>query len=427
MVIDCQLSGASGDMILSALLGAGANESKVKAAIESVKDYVAWCKQIMINVKDVMKGDFRAKKVDIQFEENNSGQGRGRSASEIKTSLSNVVNELELSAQARGFASRAIDTMVEAEAKVHGEPNESEVELNELGTTDTIADIVGVTAALDDLHVFDEVAVYSTPVAVGGGLFKFSHGIVQSPGPVALEILRKFSFPIIGGPVEGELITPTGASLLVNMVHVANVFYPDMKPYATGYGAGSKDIGKVANILRIVIGNSVDYNLLTDRVYVLETNLDDVNGEIIGYTVERLMNENVRDVSVVPIMMKKNRPGQMLKAIVDEKDIKRISRIIIDETGSLGVRAYPVQRYVVSREIKPIEISVKDVSYTVRVKIVRGKSGEATNLKPEFEDASKVSHLTGRPLREIEELIREAATKKLKEEEEVEGKQENEE
>jgi hypothetical protein len=413
-------------MILGALLGAGANESKVKAAIESIKDHVAWCKQITINVRDAMKGDFRARRVDIQFDESNLRQGGGRSASEIRASLGNVINGLKLSVQACGFASRAIDTMIEAEANVHGEPNENNVELNELGTTDTIADIVGVTAALDDLSIFDDFAVYSTPVAVGGGLFKFSHGIVQAPGPVALEIFRKFSFPIIGGPVEGELITPTGASLLVNMVHVANVFYPGIKPYATGYGAGSKDIGKVANILRIVLGDPVDYDLLTDKVYVLETNLDDVNGEIIGYTVERLMNENVRDVSVVPIMMKKNRPGQMLKAIVDEKDIKRISRIIIDETGSLGVRAYPVQRYVVSREIKPIEIFVKDVSYAVRVKIARDRSGEATNLKPEFEDASRVSHLTGRPLREIEELIREAATKRLKEEEETEEKQENE-
>lgn len=221
---------------------------------------------------------------------------------------------------------------------------------------------------------------------------------------------------MIGGPVEGELITPTGASLLVNLVHVAKLFYPDIRPYAIGYGAGTKDFGRVPNILRIVIGNAVDYNLLTDRVYVLETNLDDVDGEIIGYTIERLMNENVRDVCIVPVMMKKNRPGQILKVIVDEKDIRRISKMIIDETGSLGVRSYPVQRHLVSREIMPIELLMDDTPRTVRVKIARNKNGEIINIKPEYEDARNISQVANKPLREIQELIREAAAKKLKKE-----------
>jgi hypothetical protein len=416
MVIDCQLSGASGDMILGALLGAGASESKVKTAIESVKNHVTWCKQIGVSVRDVIKGDFKAKKVDIQIEEGNPKQGEGRPASEIKTVLSNVINELKLSDQANGFASRVMGTLLDAEVQVHGEVNQNDVELKELGSTDTVADIIGVTVALDDLKILTDAEVYSTPVAVGGGLFKFSHGVVQSPGPVALEILRKFSFPMIGGPVEGELITPTGASLLVNLVHVANVFYPDMRPYAIGYGAGTKDFGGVPNILRIVIGNAVDYNLLTDRVYVLETNLDDVDGEIIGYTIERLMNENVRDVCIVPVMMKKNRPGQILKVIVDEKDIRRISKMIIDETASLGVRSYPVQRYLVSREIMPMEILIDNTPRTVRVKIARNRNGEIINIKPEYEDARSISQVANKPLRVIQELIREAAARKLKKE-----------
>jgi hypothetical protein len=413
-------------MILGALLGAGASESKVKIAIESIKNHVAWCKHISANVIDVMKGDFKAKRVDVQIDESNPEEGRGRPASQVKDSITNVTSGLKLSDQANGFALRVINTLTEAEAKVHGKANESDVELEELGSADTIADIVGVAVALDDIDVFNNVAVYSTPVAVGGGLLKFSHGIVQSPGPVALEILRKFSFPIIGGPIEGELITPTGASLLVNMVHVANVFYPDMKPYATGYGAGAKDFGRVANILRIVLGYPVNYGLLTDRVYVLETNLDDVDGEVIGYTVDRLMSENVRDVCVVPVMMKKNRPGQILKVIVDEKDIRRISKMIIDETGSLGVRSYPVERYLVSREIIPLEIPIEDISYTIKVKIARSENGEIISIKPEYEDAKEVSRVSGKPLREIQGLIKEVATKKVKEEGSREGRSKDE-
>lgn len=426
MVIDCQLSGASGDMILGALLGAGANESKVIDAIQSVRNHVEWCKQISVSVRDVKKGEFKAKKVDIQIDETNPKQGRGKSASQVKAAVGIIISELKLSAHAKEFASRVTDTMIEAEARVHGEANGKGVKLNELGSTDTVADIVGVTAALDDLNVLSDAAVYSTPVAVGGGLFKFSHGVVQSPSPVTLEILRKFSFPMIGGPVEAELITPTGASLLVNMVHVASVFYPDMKPSAVGYGAGTKDFGNVPNILRIVLGSAVNHGLLTDRVYVLETNLDDVDGEVVGYVMEQLMNENIRDACVIPVMMKKNRPGQILKVIVDEKDIERISRMVIDETGSLGVRCYPVKRYIVSRKIISVAVTIEGASRTVRVKIAESENGDLINIKPEYEDVRTISIETGKTFREVQELVNKAARKELSEggqKEEVENEE----
>lgn len=427
MVIDCQLSGASGDMILGALLGAGANESKVIDAIQSVRNHVEWCKQISVNVRDVKKGEFKAKKVDIQIDESGPKQGGGRPASQVKTAVSSVANELKLSVHAKGFASRTVDTLIEAEARVHGETNEKDVRLNELGSTDTVADIVGVATALDDLNVLTGAAVYSTPVAVGGGLLKFSHGVVQSPGPVTLEILRKFSFPMIGGPVEAELTTPTGASLLVNMVHVASVYYPDMKPAAIGYGAGTKDFGNVPNILRIVLGSAVDHGLLTDRVYVLETNLDDVDGEVIGYVMGQLMNENVRDVCVIPVTMKKNRPGQILQVIVDEKDIERISRMVIDETGSLGIRCYPAKRYVASRKIMPVGVTIEGASRTVRVKIAESKNGDLINIKPEYEDVKNISIETGKPFREVQELIKKAARNELPEGGQREREVENEE
>jgi uncharacterized protein (TIGR00299 family) protein len=427
MVMDCQLSGVSGDMILGALLGAGANESKVIDAVQSVKNHVEWCKQISVSIRDVMKGEFKAKKVDIQVDESNPRQGGGRLSFQVKEAIRSIIDELKLSSRANEFASRVIDTMIEAEAKVHGEAGGKGVRLNELGSTDTVADIVGVTTALDDLNVLSDAAVYSTPVAVGGGLFKFSHGVVQSPGPVALEILRKFSFPMIGGPVEAELITPTGASLLVNTVHVASVFYPDMKPSAIGYGAGTKDTGDVPNILRIVLGSPLNHGLLTDRVYVLETNLDDVDGEVIGFVMEKLMNENARDVCVIPVTMKKNRPGQILKVIIDEKDIERISRMIIDETGSLGIRCYPVKRYIVSRKIVSVGVRIGGITRTVRVKIAESKDGDMINIKPEYEDIKNISIETGKVFREVHELVKKAAREKLSEEGQIERDVENEE
>lgn len=413
MVIDCQLSGISGDMILGALLGVGASEQKVVSAIESIKNHVKWCKGIKVRVSDTMRGEIKAKQVNIDIEEDSIKEVMGRTTSQLRSAVSETVSDSKLSEQARKFALGAIDTLLEAEHKVHGKSGSNDVELGELGSTDTVADIVGVATALDDVGIFGDTSVYSTPVAVGGGLFKFSHGVFQSPGPVTLEIFRQFSFPMIGGPVEAELATPTGASLLMNMVNWAGKFYPDMKPTAVGYGAGKVDLGEVPNLLRIVLGNPTDYGLLTNRVYVLETNLDDVSGESIGFLMDRLLDEGVRDVSVIPVMMKKSRPGQILKVIVDESDVQRISRIVIDETGSLGVRRYPVERYTVSREVVPIEVPINNSIRTVRIKIAKTRSGEIINLKPEYEDIRNISRETNKPFREIEEIVRSEAKERL--------------
>jgi len=416
MVIDCQLSGVSGDMLMGALLGVGANEQNVVSAIESVKKHVEWCKGIKVTVSDAMRREIRVKDIHIEIEEDPLEGEDGRPASKLRSAISKTMSDSRLSEQAKKFALAVMDTLLEAERKVHGKTGSSDVELSELGSTDTVADIVGVAAALDDLHIFADTAVYSTPVAIGGGLFKFSHGILQSPGPVALEVLRKFSFPMVGGPVEAELATPTGVSLLVNMANRAGKFCPDMKPTAVGYGAGKVDLGEVANMLRIVLGNPTDYGLLTDAVYVLETNLDDVSGETIGFVMDRLLDEGVRDVSAIPVMMKKNRPGQILKVIVDESDVERISRIIIDETGSLGVRHYPVERYTVLREVVPIEVPINNLIRTVRIKIAKTKSGEIINLKPEYEDIRNISLETKIPFREVEEIVRSEAKERLEEE-----------
>jgi uncharacterized protein (TIGR00299 family) protein len=218
---------------------------------------------------------------------------------------------------------------------------------------------------------------------------------------------------MVGGPVEAELATPTGVSLLMNMVNWAGKFYPAMKPAAVGYGAGKADFSEAPNMLRIILGNPVDHGLSTDRVYVLETNLDDVDGETVGFLIDRLLDEGVRDVSVIPIMTKKNRPGQILKIIVDESEAERISRIVIDETGSLGVRRYPVERFIVSREVVPIEVSIANKTKKARIKVAKTKGGEIINLKPEYEDVRSISLETEKPFRYVEEIIRNAAKEEI--------------
>ncbi|MGQ9690997.1 MAG: nickel pincer cofactor biosynthesis protein LarC [Thermoproteota archaeon] len=405
-VIDCQMAGVSGDMIVGALLDLGADAVKVVEAMKAIEGYMKGCKNLEVTVKDVTRKGFHAKKVDVKAEEVPEITG-----AELVEATVNCVENLKLSVEAKRFISDSINTLVNAEAKVHGR-SINEVHLHEAGSVDTPAEIVGAAIALEDLNLFD-TKVCSTPVAVGGGLFRFSHGTVSSPAPATIEILRSKGFPVIGGPIESELATPTGASLLVNLAQEANRFYPLMKPTAIGYGAGTKDFVEMPNVLRFTLGEFLDYQLLRDEISVLETNLDDVAGEIVGHTVDRLLQEGARDVSVIPMFTKKNRPGQILKIIADKTNAERLSRVLIEETGTLGVRVYPCQRHILSRESIVMDIQVDDVKEFVNVKVAKDGKGEIVQIKPEYDDVERIAQKTDKPLREIMELVKRKAREVL--------------
>jgi uncharacterized protein (TIGR00299 family) protein len=399
LVIDCQVAGVSGDMIVGALLDLGVDVAKVVKAMESVKDFIEGCEDIEVTVRDVTRKEFHAKKVDVKAKETNEMSGL-----ELIKATARCLEYLELSKGAKQFTLNSINTLVETEARIHGKPIH-EIHLHEAGSVDTPADIIGTAVAADDLGIFN-MKVYSTPVAVGGGLFKFSHGAVSSPAPATIEILRSRDFPMIGGPIEFELATPTGVSLLVNIAHEVVRFYPLMKPTAIGYGAGKKDFAEMPNVLRITLGESIDHRLLRDEISVLETNLDDVAGEIIGHTIDKLLQEGARDVCVIPMFTKKNRPGQILKLIADKDAVERLSRVLIEETGTLGVRVYPCERRILDRESIPVDILVDDVKELVNVKVAKDGKGEIVHIKPEYDDVKRVSDKTSKPLREITELVK---------------------
>jgi len=405
-IIDCQVSGVSGDMFLGALLDLGADATKVLNAVKSVESYFKGCGNLDVKIRTVKRRGFRARKVDLTAERAPEMNGL-----ELIELVDQCVKSTKLSERAKQFASSSIRTLVNAEAGIHGDKLD-EVYLHEAGQVDTPAEIIGSAAALEDLDFFN-MKVYSTPVAVGGGLFKFSHGTASSPAPATVEILRSRRFPMIGGPIESELATPTGVSILVNLVDEVTRFYPSMKPTAIGYGAGAKDFAEMPNILRVTLGQRLDYDLLGDEVWVLETNIDDATGEIIGHTVDKLLREGAKDVSIIPIFTKKNRPGQILRVIVDRGDVERLSRILIEETGSLGVRRYNCERRILARESVPVEVVIGDVKRTVEVKVARDSKGEIVQIKPEYDDAERVSDETKKPLREILELIGDRARKIL--------------
>jgi uncharacterized protein (DUF111 family) len=187
-----------------------------------------------------------------------------------------------------------------------------------------------------------------------------------------------------------------------------------MKPRALGYGAGSKDFEDIPNVLRAALGEPLSYGLLSDEIYVLETNLDDATGEVIGYALDKLLQEGARDVSVIPMSTKKNRPGQILKIIADKEDVERLSLVLMEETGTLGVRVYPCMRYILARKTVPIEVEVEGVNEPVNVKVSMNSEGKIIQIKPEYEDVKHLADRTGESLRGIMDRVIEKAKQTLR-------------
>ncbi|HLN89561.1 MAG TPA: nickel pincer cofactor biosynthesis protein LarC, partial [Candidatus Binatia bacterium] len=331
---------------------------------------------------------------------------------ELVDIVEKAANQLELSPKAKQFVSKAIRTLVGTEADLH-QTSFDNAHLHEVVLVDTAAEILGCAVALDDLGLFD-AKIYATPVAVGGGTFKFSHGIVSSPAPATLAILQSKNFPFQGGPIEAELATPTGVSVLVNLVDEVTRFYPSMVPIKVGYGAGTKEFAEMPAVLRFTMGKQLDSGLVKDEIAVLETNIDDATGEVLGYTLDKLLNEGAKDVSILPMYTKKNRPGQIIKVIADQKDVQHLSQVLIDETGTLGVRVYYCERHIMNRELFTVDLLVTGKRETIRVKVAKNQKGEIIHIKPEYEDLKKLAEKTKKPLREITEIAISNAREALK-------------
>jgi uncharacterized protein (DUF111 family) len=197
--------------------------------------------------------------------------------------------------------------------------------------------------------------------------------------------------------------------LLVNIVDEAAPFYPPIKPMRTGYGSGTKDFESMPNIVRLTLGEPIRSNLIVDEIYVLETNLDDATGEVIGYTIDRALQEGARDISVIPMTTKKNRPGHILKVITDRENVHRLTMLLMEETGTLGVRMYPSKRHILARDVTPMEIKLEGLEETVLVKVSRNREGRVIQVKPEFDDVRSLAEKTGKTLREIMGLVSEQA------------------
>ena len=399
-IIDASPSGVSGDKYLGALLDLGGKTESLGKVARVVAENLPGAGDVNVKVRRVERGDLGAQLVTVESEKK-PGKRKG---TEIIGSARKCVDKLGLSEWGSKFSLSTIGTLLDAESTVHGHST-AEVELQELGSADTLIDVLGVAYLVESLELTG-IKWWCSPVAVGGGTTHFSNRTYPNPPPAVAEILRKNHFAMERGLANAELSTPTGVAITVNLVSKYSESYPSIKPEIIGYGAGAKELDEVANALRLTIGESMEAVHSHDAIVILETNLDDVSGEVIGRAVEKLMASGARDVTVAPVYMKKNRPGHVISVISTKEDSETLADILMAETGTLGVRELPVIRHISPRKTTEIAVKVGGKDHRIRVKLSEDHKGRTIGSKLEYEDVKKISDQTGMSVREIQRIAK---------------------
>lgn len=397
IVIDPQIAGVSGDMLLCSLVDMGANKIKIIDGVKLSEKFLSDSVIKKIDFKKIDKHGINATELILEIDEH----VHERKGIEIKNAIINLTKEIGLSEKAKIFAESCIDTLISSESKIHGLPIDS-VHFHEASSIDTLIDIVGTAIAIDDLGVLDE-EIICMPVAVGGGNVSFSHGVMSNPASAILEILRDSDLSIHGGHVKDELTTPTGASILVNLSKTSAEYYPSMKITSIGYGAGQKNFDGFSNVLKIVKGTQTN-SFHIDSIKILETNVDDVPGEILGNMIEKIMENGAKDVSIYHGITKKGRPTNLITVICNNASMHDIMDILVTETGTLGIRISTSDRFIVPRTSHNAKLILDGKEFVVKYKVSTFKGKD--HFKIEFDDLKLISNKLNKSIKETESLIR---------------------
>lgn len=382
--------GAAGDMITAALLDCGADLPVVLRAMQAV---VAEPK-----ISTVTRAGIRAVKVDTL-------------ATPAHRTLADVLAHLDgaagvVPAPALAMARKIFGRINAAEESVHG----AHAHFHEVGADDAIADVIGACTALHTLAV-DGVVVL--PIALGRGTATGSHGTFPIPAPATAAILKGTGLATLSGPGDGELCTPTGAALLAGF---STVTPKDLGKYtilATGYGAGSRDTPDTPNVLRAMIVETITDKLPQDTVDILETNVDDVSGEVIAHTITLCMEAGARDASTIPIIMKKGRPGFLIRVICQNDKSAMLAELMARELGTLGIRCIPtVHRFIAERTVIEIAVSINGQTRTMPVKC-GWLHGAIYMLKAEFDPARNWACELKIPVKDVILAIEDAGWKNV--------------
>ena len=368
-------SGVSGDMILGALLDLGISPSAFQKKMAELK------LPVEITVKQVKRASLRGLKADVQV---NTKKRITRKWSDIQ----NILRKSPISAASKKRTENIFQRLFEAEAHVHGRKF-NKTHLHEAGADDAIIDIVGSCWLIEELGIRK---FYASPLNLGRGWVKTSHGILPVPPPAVGELLK--NIPVYSAHVDKELVTPTGAAILSSLV-TRFLPFPELCYQKIGYGAGTKNFPDFPNILRIFFGDEEDLKA-EKKIYSIETNIDDENPQILGHFLDLAMKKGALDVFFTPVFMKKNRPGTKLTVLAELSKIDALIRTIFQETSTIGVRYYPVQRRVLERKMRTVQV----LGAEIPVKVALMDESEI-NIQPEFSACQKASKKANRPLKEI--------------------------
>lgn len=388
LYLDC-VGGISGDMLLGALIDLGLDLKTLRRELAKLK-----LDEFEVSATPGKRRGITGTKFDVAIHEHDhhhhhhhDHEHHGRTFRDIK----HLIESSTLAAEVKQHAVGAFQRLAVAEGKVHGVAPEN-VHFHEVGAVDSIVDFVGACIGLRELGV--EKVIASAPLRTGFGFVDCAHGRFPVPGPATVELLK--DVPLYAGDEEAELITPTGAALLREYATEFGPM-PAMTVRAIGYGLGSRDLPKSPNVLRALLGDAEGGDTReSDRVAVLETNLDDVNPQVLGDVMDKTLAAGALDVFHTPIQMKKNRPGVMLSVLCAPADADKLSRLLLENTTAFGVRRTETQRLKLDREI----VVVKTAFGRVEVKLGR-LSGKTVSASPEFESCKSAAAKAKVPVRRV--------------------------
>ena len=379
-------------MILGALLDAGLPLDDLRRALGSlaIDREAVWTERVIRAGVSATKFHVRGEEPPLPHAHDHANEhGHSHAAHRTLEEIVSLIEGSALSTPAKNRAKAIFQQLAEAEAAVHETPIER-VHLHEVGALDSIIDIVGTVYALECLAL-DHIV--SSPLNVGSGSIRSAHGLYPVPAPATTRLLR--GAPIYSGTQKTELVTPTGA-LLVTAYADSFGPIPPMRLQRIGYGAGTRDCHDTPNVLRVLIGES-DATAPSQRVVVIEADIDDMSPQIFGILIDRLLAEGALDVYYTSIQMKKNRPGTLLSVIAAPDARERLTATVFRETTTIGVRYREMERECLDREA----ITVETPFGPVGIKIAR-RNGEVMNASPEFEVCVRVAETSGRPVKDVQ-------------------------
>jgi len=383
---DC-FSGVSGDMILGALIDAGLDIQELESELGKLK-----ISGYKIKAEKTARKGISGTKFSVDVIEQNVER-------RLKD-LVEIIDQSDLDADIKELSKKTFKELATVESKIHGKGIE-EIHFHEVGGLDSIIDVIG---SLIGIKKFGIEATYSSKIHVGTGFLKCRHGVLPVPAPATLAMLK--GIPIYSTGIEAELATPTGVCVLKTLSKGFGIM-PEMKVEEVGYGAGSREL-EIPNLLRVYVGESGEVGYEKDEVILIETNIDDMNPQLLAYTSEILLKQSVLDVFMTPLFMKKNRLGTMLSVLTTPDKLDEVLSTMFTETTTLGVRIHHLEKKKLSREI----IAMKTRFGEVKVKI--GKIGnQIKNIAPEYESCKEIAMKQGIPLKDVYDEAKEATRKAL--------------